>query len=182
MLVNQESAKMNSHPDERCAMDLLERAIHHSRFGTARKVAAFLGCTEAHLSNVRGGKRNLQPIHAAKLAEAIGEPWLEHVLPIMADLEPNAEDRAYWLGKARTLARAAAVGLVVAAASPNVNALNHSQTSGKSLNLNDSLHYRTRRKGKPFRKQPHTRPWGHTARRSCVLRHKKQLVRETKAG
>lgn len=88
-------------------MALLERSKEH--FGSYRAVAAFLGVTEQHISNIRHGKRQLQPIHAAKLAEALGEDWMREVLPILAELEPLQEDRAFWLGKATRLAQTGAL-------------------------------------------------------------------------
>lgn len=92
-------------------MDLLERSAAH--FGSYRAVAQFLGVTEQHISNIRHGKRNLQPIQAAKLAEAMGERWIDHVLPILAGLEPSEEDKGYWLGKLKRLATTGALVLIV---------------------------------------------------------------------
>lgn len=98
-------------------MDLLRKAIAHPRFGSQRAVASFLGISEPQMSRLlkpySEGGRNLQPIQAARLAEAIGENWLEQVLPILSGLEPSEEDKKYWLGKAARLARIGGVSLAL---------------------------------------------------------------------
>lgn len=88
-------------------MDLIERAVTH--FGSGRKVADFLQVSDAKISMIRKGERHLRPIEAARLAEAIGERWIDHVLPILAGHEPLPEDKAYWLGKAGRLAQTGAL-------------------------------------------------------------------------
>jgi len=95
-------------------MELIERAVKH--FGSGRAVADFLQVSDAKISLIRKGERHLRPIEAARLAEAIGERWIDHVLPILAGHEPLPEDRDYWLGKAGRLAQTGALVAVAALA------------------------------------------------------------------
>lgn len=98
-------------------MNLIHRAVRHEKFGSQKAVAEFLGITESQMSKLMKpysqGGRNLQPAQAARLAEAMGENWLHEVLPILADLAPSDEDKAYWLGKAARLARIGGVSLAL---------------------------------------------------------------------
>lgn len=101
-------------------MTLIEKA--KLKLGSFHAVAEYLEISDAYVSYIRSGKRHLQPIQAAKLAELVGERWTDHVLPTLAAMENKPADRDFWLGKIAALRSvAAAVVLAVAATIGLVN-------------------------------------------------------------
>ncbi|MDB5970114.1 MAG: hypothetical protein JWQ90_2564 [Hydrocarboniphaga sp.] len=94
-------------------VELLKKAV--KEFGSQRAVGVFLGVSDGQMTKLMKGPereeggRPLQAIQAARLAEKLGMRWIDHVLPILAGLEPLQEDRDYWLGKAGRLAQTGAL-------------------------------------------------------------------------
>lgn len=99
--------------------DLIERA--RVALGTPGRpasythVAAYLNISSAMLSHIKTGKCSMEPIHAAKLAELLGERWYDYALPALAEQAKSQEDRDFWLGKLQALARTAGVPAAIVA-------------------------------------------------------------------
>lgn len=123
---------MNGQVDDTRA--LLERAV--TKFGSANAVADFLGFGKARMSMIRHGKQNLTPTQCARLADAMGEPWLHYVAPLFAERAASEADRDFWLGKALELARSGVLALVTLAASFGLEStVNHAQADDSHGNL-----------------------------------------------
>eukprot|EP00456_Euglypha_rotunda_P079654 TRINITY_DN7667_c1_g1_i1.p1 TRINITY_DN7667_c1_g1~~TRINITY_DN7667_c1_g1_i1.p1 ORF type:complete len:139 (-),score=14.15 TRINITY_DN7667_c1_g1_i1:168-584(-) len=95
-------------------MNLVNRAVHHPRFGTYRAIADFLGISDAYMSQIKTGKRKLQAKHAAMIAAEIGEPMLPAIVEALIELEQRDEDKDFWRGKLKNLATTGALGIVLA--------------------------------------------------------------------
>lgn len=138
--------------------ELLDRA--KARFGSDRKVALFLGISPQYIANIRHGRGALQPYHAAKIAEAIGERWYDSALPALAASARTDEERSYWQGKLRGLHRSVA-GIALAAAASMIPAPGDGTAGAAPVNgdaaLAQRIDYATsrrRRRGRPGRWQP----------------------------
>jgi len=133
------------------SLELIERA--KEQLGSYAEVARFIERSPSLINEIRHGRKQLEPIHAAKLAELLGDRWYDHALPALAAQAKSAEDKAFWLGKLQALARTAGVPAAIVAGAILINsALPVSSlkpdefpmmASAKSLIFNDNhtIHY-----------------------------------------
>lgn len=85
-----------------------------------RQLAIKIGVRPQLLTDVRAGRKNLEPYHAARIAELIGENALAATFSALAAQAKAPAEKTYWKKKLDNALRAAALvlGIFVLAAVP----------------------------------------------------------------
>jgi hypothetical protein len=121
--------------EKKAALELLDKA--KAKLGSDYKVAQVLKISRVNISLMRSGQMKMPAYQAARLAELVGERWIDHALPALAATARSDEEKAYWLGKLKTVVLSDAGQLISGLASAAVGLfflLSASQDGGLGRN------------------------------------------------